>query len=121
MLWHTPQMITYLLYRVRSVELHGTTYTRKAVVVYRHVDDMPVFGEILDIFVTPVGECLFVLNLLLTVGLCAHFHSYEVANTSDIVVSRQHEFVDHYPLHIIRLNAEYTGFVRLKYHIMCVD
>ena len=77
---YTPLILSrYLLHRVRCVELHGTTYTRKAVVVYKHIDDMPVFGEIMDIFVTPVGECLFILRLLLTVGLCAHFHSYEVA------------------------------------------
>ena len=117
---HTSDIISsrYLLHRVRCVELHGTHYTRMAVVVYKHIDDTPVFGEIMDIFVTPVGECLFILRLLLTVGLCAHFHSYEVAYSSNIVVSRQHEFVDHYPLHIVKLHSELAGFIRLKYHYL---
>ena len=60
---------------------------------------------------------IFILRLLLTVGLWAHFHSYEVAYSSDIVVSRQHEFV----YHIVKLHSEHAGFIRLKYHLICSD
>ena len=32
-------------------------YKRKTIVVLKYMDDMPVFGEIVKIFVTPIGEC----------------------------------------------------------------
>lgn len=83
--------------------------------VYKYMDDMPVFGEIVEIFVTPLGECLFVLKVLATVCFCIHLHSYEVGLTSETIVARQNELLDHYPLHTIRLNGR--CFVRLKYNI----
>ena len=47
---YTPLISSrYLLHRVLCVELHGTAYTRKAVIVYKYIDDMPVFGDIMDI------------------------------------------------------------------------
>ena len=105
------------LYRVRSAEISGTTYKRKTVVVYEYVDDMPVFGEIVEIFVSPINECLFVLKLLTSLCFCAHLHSYEVGLTNTIIIARQHEFLDHYPLHTTTLNSK--CFVRLKYSIVC--
>ena len=103
------------LCRVRSAEISGTMYRRKTVVVYKYMDDMPVFVEIIEIFVTSIGECLFVLKVLATVCFCARIHSYEVGLTSEINVARQHEFLDHYPLHVIRIDSR--CFIRLKYNI----
>ena len=89
--------------------------------MYEYADDMPVFGEIVEIiFVSPINECLFVLKLLTSLCFCAHLHSYEVGLTSIIIIiARQREFLDHYPLHTTTLNSRY--FVRLKYSIVCYN
>lgn len=53
MLLLTIQYFTVrFLCEVRSAEISGTMYRRKTVVVLKYMDDMPVFGEIVEIFVT---------------------------------------------------------------------
>ena len=107
-----PTVIHLQISYIYAAEISGTMYGRKTIVVYKYMDDMPVFGEIVEIFVTSISEYLFVLKVLATVRFCARLHSYEVGLTSEINVARQHEFLDHYPLHVIRIDR---CFIRLKY------
>ena len=114
MLLLTIQYFTVrFLCRVRSAEISVTMYRRKTVVGLKYMDDMPVFDEIVEIFVTPIGECLFVMKILATLCFCSHLHSYEVGltNCNNVYVARQYEFLDHYPLHKIKIDNK--CFIRL--------
>ena len=55
--------------------------------VNEYVNGMPVFGEIVEILVSPINECLFVLKLLTSLCFCAHLHSYEVGLTNVIIIA----------------------------------
>ena len=61
---------------------------------------MPVFGEIKNIFVYDIDECLFVVQEYVTECFVSHFHSYEVTYREPASYRLCHpkNLVDYYPL-----------------------
>ena len=75
--------------RVHSAEVDGTVYfANKSVVVCCDFDestDMPTFGEITDIVVTPSRKVLFVMQTLVTDYFEQHYlHTVYIAFTENV-------------------------------------
>ena len=82
--------------------------------------DMPVFGEIADIMVTPSQEVLFVMEYLITEDFGEHYYAYRVRRVhGQIFVCRPSTLVDPYPLTLSRtFSTSNSGlYVRTKYHV----
>ena len=48
-------------------------------------DDIPIFGEVVDIIVTMSGVCLFALKPYIGYQFSSHFNSYEVTLKATII------------------------------------
>ena len=109
-----------LINRVRSVQIDGSVY-RKAVVVLCHFEEeMPVFGEVVEVLVTPLRECLFVLHPLVSDYYDRHFHAYHVVPCNHrTLVYRHSQFPDHNILHTNRIHStvDHSFYVCMKYHL----
>ncbi len=112
------------LCRVRCSGIGGTTYhANQNVVVCYDFDqrtEMPTFGEITDIVVTPCQEVLFVVQALVTDNFDQHYFAYRVHRANgDLFVCRQLDLVDSYPLMISRtFSSSNSGlYVRTKHHV----
>ena len=112
--------------RVRSAEVDGTVYlANKSVVVCCDFDestDMPTFGEITDIVITPSQEVLFVMQTLVTDYFEQHYFAYCVHRVyGELYIYRPSELLDPYPLILSRTfssNSSNSGlFVRTKHHL----
>ena len=115
-----PKLYVISYYRIRSATINGTTYPKKAVVVCAIEDNLPVFGKIEDLIVTPSHECLFVLSILTTYSN-RHFHCFEVIGTSspELFVCRHRDLVDYHPLHICQQYGPNGNLsICLKYNVM---
>ena len=114
-LWLLP----IFLIRVRSVVINGTIYRKETVVVCGIEDDTPMFGEIMELIVTPHQECLFVICPLLTIAFHHHYHAYEVAPTDSIVVYHHEQLFDYHPLVCTKpVGRSHSLFVSTKYHLL---
>lgn len=109
--------------RVRSAEVDGTVYfANKSVVVCCDFDestDMPTFGEITDIVVTPSRKVLFVMQTLVTDYFEQHYFAYCVHRVHrERYIYRPSELLDPYPLILSRtFSSTNSGlFVRTKHH-----
>ena len=66
----------FVINRLTSVEISGTKYHQKNIVVRSYEHDEPVFGRVFNFIATALQEYYFVLNLLETAGFSEHFHAY---------------------------------------------
>ena len=110
--------------RVRSAEVDGTVYlANKSVVVCCDFDestDMPTFGEITDIVITPSQEVLFVMQTLVTDYFEQHYFAYCVHRVyGELYIYSPSELLDPYPLILSRtFSSSNSGlFVRTKHHL----
>lgn len=108
----------FLILRVLSAVISGTTYRKETVVVCGIEDDTPMFGRIMELIVTPLQECLFVICPLLTIAFQHHYHAYEVVPTNSTVVYRHRQLFDYHPLVCTKaVGRSRSLFVSIKYHI----
>lgn len=61
-------------------------------------DDIPMFGRIMELIVTPHQECLFVICPPPTITFQLHYHAYEVVLTDSSVVYNHAQLFDYHPL-----------------------
>lgn len=81
--------------------------------------DMPTFGEITDIVVTPSRKLLFVMQTLVTDYFEQHYFAYCVHRVHrERYIYRPSELLDPYPLILSRtFSSTNSGlFVRTKHH-----
>ena len=72
------------------MKIDGSEY-RKSVVVLCHFEEgMPVFGEVIDIIVTPLQECLFIMHPLVADFFDRHFHAYHVVSYNHLTLVYRH-------------------------------
>ncbi len=108
------------LVRVKHAEICGTKYCKGYMVPCYIDDDMPVFGQIMDMIILPTSKCLFVLKPFVSSTFNAHYHAFEVSPVQEVLLYYQHELVDFHPLHISKSSLCPTPlFVRCKYSL-CV-
>lgn len=89
-------------------------------VVVLHLDNVPVFGSIVDIIVLQEDEFHLVCEVLHTECFNSHFHAYEICNNEEpeFNVCMIHELVDHCCLSKNQLQSyPHSWFVPLKYYI----
>ena len=86
--------------RVCSAQVEGAEY-RKSTIVICHIEDgMPVFGEIIDVIIAPLRDCLLVMHPLIPDHFDRHFHSYHVFPSMDHVLVYHHfQLHDYQVLH----------------------
>ena len=81
---------------------------------------MPVFGEIIDIVVTPLEECILVMRPLVADYYSRHFHAYHVIPMQEpILVYRHMDIYDYQVYHTNRIHSSVDSslYVCVKYHI----
>lgn len=78
---------------------------------------LPVFGEIKDIVVYNVDECLFVVQMYTTECFLHHFHAYEVNMDSVMHACIPTDLADYHPLTMFTLSNA-TKVIPVKYHLI---
>ena len=107
-----------LIDRVRYAEICGTKYSTGNIVACYIEDDMPVFGQIMDIIVLPTSVCLFVLKPFVSTTFNTHYHAFEVSAVDYVLFYQQHELLDFHPLYISKAYLSCSPlFVRCKYFL----
>ena len=115
---HGVVVLSIFLIRVVSAVINGTTYRKGTVVVCGIEDDIPVFGRIMELIVTPHQECLFVICPLLTLAFQHHYHAYKVVLTDSSVVYDHVQLFDYHPLVCTQaVGRTRSLFVSTKYHL----
>ena len=106
--------------RVRYTLILGTKYSVGYVVLCYYEDEMPVFGKIKDIIITPSCECLLVLTPLVSTAFNGHLHAYEVSPLAhDTLIYRQRELADFNPLSVSKaFKSPSPMLVCMKYHVV---
>ena len=79
-------------------------------------DEEPLFGKIVDIIVSTIQETLFVLQIYNTLCFNEHYHAYEVAASSSVVVYFVNQLCDYHPLHLTKARNMLNYCVTPKYH-----
>jgi hypothetical protein len=102
------------------LEIHGTKYHQKDVVIHSFDNDEPVLATISH-FISTKTEHFFVLNFLRVLGYCYHYHAYKVDTSStEIHVCTQADLKDHHPLSVVSTfdnTLSNNTFVPLKYRV----
>lgn len=78
------------------------------------------FGEIIDLIVPPIGECLFILKTHIGYTFSKHYNSYEVNSNDQILIYTQRELADYHTRSINKSFARglsHKNFVCVKYHV----
>ena len=75
-----------------------------------------MFGKIVDIIVSTIQETLFVLQIYNTLCFNEHYHAYEVAASSSLVVYFVNQLCDYHPLHLMKPRNMLNYCVTPKYH-----
>lgn len=107
-------------HRVHSAKIDGVEYRKAAVVLCHFEDEMPIFGEIVNIIVTPLKECLLVIHPLVADYFDRHFRAYHVIPCKDrIIVYCHFQLHDHQILHTNRIHStvDHGLYVCVKYHV----
>ncbi len=107
-------------YRTSWFQEKGTLYKPGGVVVL-HVDNVPVFGNIIDLFVLTVDDFYFVCEILHTECFNPHFHAYQVCKADKIQyhICKVSHLSDHYCLSKYQLSSYSSSwFVSLKYYLV---
>ena len=114
------RMFVYFSYRLTWVEISGTVYKLRGVVVLG-MDLVPKFGLITDILVFDTDIYYLVCEVLFTVLYSHHYHSYQVYKQSPIVYvcCKQCNLHDHTVLSAYSIPTQPSYlFVPLKYQLI---
>lgn len=105
-----------LFYRLRWIEVLGTTYKPGGIVILS-VQLQPRFGLISDIIVFDVDNYSLVCEVLHTECFHRHYHAYEVSHDTSpsFVFVKQSDLADH---SVLGLYKKGSHFVSLKYHVV---
>ncbi|KAJ1523132.1 hypothetical protein ONE63_001025 [Megalurothrips usitatus] len=88
----------------KKVEVSGTMYCLKMVIVISIGDLMPSFGRITNIFIVN-DDVYLVVKKFETVGFVNHYFSYEIRETEVFVCLRQQDMISHVPLWAREVNG----------------
>ena len=95
----------------------GTTTYKPGYFVVLESSLLPLFGEIKDILVYNVDECVFVIQTYTTLCYLNHFHSYEVSKDPGSFQALQpSHLIDYHPLFLYTLPNNKT-VIPLKYYL----
>ena len=101
-----------------SAVINGTTYRKGTVVICGMEGDIPKFGRIDEIVVTPHLECFFVLSTFITIAFEYHYHAYEVFDTRSTSVYHHTRLFDYHPLVCTKvIGRDHSVFISMKYHL----
>ncbi len=101
--------------RVSWVKFGTTTYKPKNFVVVEN-KLLPKFGEIIEILVYNIKDCIFILQLYNTECFFHHYHAYEVTKTQILFSLSPKNLVDYHPLSLFPVQNIFV--VPLKYHLI---
>ena len=106
--------------RLNWVEVTGTTYKPSCAVVVGYNQDLPTFGQVVEI-ISVDKKIYLVTQLLITEVFNTHYHAYEITKTSHINISEIEHLRDDHPLSVyqsydIRLIRKF--FITFKYHVL---
>lgn len=114
----TEQIVYFTPSRLKWLKSGGMIYRSGSVMVLQNALLLS-FGEIVDILVYNVDQCLFVVKKITTVCFLVHYHAYEVSqNPSTYLVCTLNDFIDHHPLSLHTLSLSNTIVIPFKYHII---
>lgn len=100
-----------------STIINGATYQRGTVVTCDIEDDTPMFGQIIEIIVTPQNPCILVVTPLITIAFRHHFHAYEVLTTDSTAIYHHGQLFDYHPLVCTKPVGNSFLLVSTKYHL----
>ena len=82
------------------MRIRGTLYSVGTVVLTKFIEDMPVFGRIVDIVLHESTKPLLVIDLLETMCFNKHFYAYEVKENTirAFYLCTQSDLADHHTL-----------------------
>ena len=98
----------------------GTTYSIGAVVLTKFIEDMPIFGRIVDIVLHESMKPLLVIDLLETTCFNKHFYAYEVKEKiiRAFYVCPQSDLADYHTLSIYTPQNSHQFMIPLKYYVL---
>ena len=106
------------MYRLKAVEIKGIKYQQGSVVVLKVEQDIPQFGKLVEVILTPSKQYLFVILQLATLQYQHHYHAYEVCTTDEIAVCKCQDMYDYHPLELtVAYGSSRHNMVSLKYHV----
>ena len=81
-------------------------------------EDIPQFGKLIELILTPSKQYLFVTLQLTTMQYQHHYYAYEVCTTDEIVVCTCQDLCDYHPLELtVAYGSSRHNMVSLKYHV----
>lgn len=101
------------------VTVSGTTYRPGGIVVLSVEDFIPIFGKIVDVFVSEVNNYYLVCSVLTTECFCSHYHAYEITSSSPVSYTyvKQAHLADHLVLSLYKskYNIMYREYLHLSF------
>ena len=107
---------SFFIFSVSWAKCGSTTYKPGNFVVVESAL-LPSFGEVLEILVYNISECLFVLQIYNTECFLSHFHAYEVSKTLICHACVPNNFVDYHPLSLYILSG-HKKVISCKYYLI---
>lgn len=97
------------------VEFYGTQYSKGSIVFYAVMDDVPVFGKIVDVLYA--DNFLFVLQPYVGNSFCKHLNAYDVDILDNVVICTPHNLIDPLSVHHSFDNTLHNSYICLKYNV----
>ena len=100
--------------------MHSTLYRVGVIVLSKVVNDVPQFGEVVDIVLHHSVKALLVIDMLDTGRFNRHFYAYEVKERANRVlqVCTQGDLADHHTLCAYTPQNSGQFMVPLKYYVL---
>ena len=102
------------------MRIHGTLYSVGAVVLTKFIEDMPVFGRIVDIILHGSMKPLLAIDVLEATCFNKHFYAYEVKekNIREFYLCTQSDLADYHTLSIYTPQNSHQFMIPLKYYVL---
>ena len=102
------------------MRIRGTLYSVGTVVLTKFIEDMPVFGRIVDIVLHESTKPLLVIDLLETMCFNKHFYAYEVKENTirAFYLCTQSDLADYHTLSIYTPQNSHQFMIPLKYYVL---
>ena len=108
----------FITHRFQTALINGTEYKQGLIILLGMEEDVPQFGKLGEIVLTPSKEFFFITLRLITLQYRHHYHAYEVNVTDEILICSYQDLYDYHPLELTVACGGCTNqMVSLKYHV----
>ena len=107
-----------IIIRTKWAQLEGVRYSTSCIVVLSTDSLNPIFGQIIDILLINIKQCLLVCEVLETEGFDEHYHAYVVTKQTPtpLTFCKQSDLSDFHTLGVYKHKGEM--FIVPKYHLL---